>query len=112
MEAVENEDIPTLIESMKDLKIDTRCWSPVYNFTQQLLIQHIKDYILKKKKKIFKVKRIADYQMETEDWYTIKDGVLHRNGNDCKYSTIGKLCVAYNQINQLDYENSNTRTSY
>lgn len=98
-EAVENEDIPTLIESMKEFKIDTRCWSPIYDFTQQLIIQSIKDYMLKKKKKVLKVKRIAEYQIKTEDWYTIKDGVLHRNGCSCRYTTIGKLYVAYKQIN-------------
>lgn len=101
-EAVENEDIPTLIESMKDFKIDTRCLSPIRDFTQQLLIQSIKDYMLKKEKKVFKVKRIADYQIETEDWYTIKDGVLHRNGGSCRYSSIGKLYKAYKKINKME----------
>lgn len=100
-EAIENEDIPTLIEFMRDFKIDTRCWSPIYDFTQQLLIQSIKDYILKKKNKVFKVKRIAEYQIKTEDWYTIKDGILHRNGYSCRYTTIGKLYVAYKQINNI-----------
>lgn len=101
-EAVENEDIPTLIESMKDLKIDTRCWSPIYDFTQQLIVQSIKDYMLRKKKNILRVKRIAEYSIETIDYYTIKDGVLHRNGSDCKYSTIGKLYTAYKQIHNID----------
>lgn len=101
-EAIENEDIPTLIEFMKDLNIDTRRWSPIYDFTQQLLIQGIKDYMLKKKKKVFKVKRIAEYQIETEDWYTIKDDVLHRNGSSCRYSSIGKLYIAYKKINKME----------
>lgn len=101
-EAVENEDIPTLIECMRDFKIDTMCWSLIYDFTQQLLIQSIKDYMLKKKKEVFKVKRIAEYQTKTEDWYTINDGILHRNGCSCRYTTIGKLYVAYKKINKME----------
>ena len=101
-EAVENEDIPTLIESMKEFKIDTRCWSPIYDFTQQLITQSIKDYMLKKEKKVLKVQRIGEYQIKTEDWYTVKEGVLHRNGCSCRYTSIGKLYTAYKKINKME----------
>lgn len=96
--AIDSEDIPALINFMETLRIDTRYWSPIYDFTHQLLAKSIKDYILGKKK-VLRIKRLAEYQIETTDVYSVKDDVLYRNGADCKWTSVGKLYSAYKQIN-------------
>ena len=48
------------------------------------------------------ISRKAEYNIETKDYYTIKDNILYRNGHDTKWSSIGKLYHAYKKINEYE----------
>ena len=89
--AVEQEDVAKLISMFDKLGIDTRRYNPLEKFVCSLVIEDIKKAVLKKKNGILKVCRKDAYQEDTYDFYKIEDNILLRNGNDVKWSSLGKL---------------------
>lgn len=103
VKALYEENIPTIIHLLDKVKIDSRYSSDVINYVTELLIEDIKTHIecCTRNRKL-KVTRKDVYHNDTFDVYTIKDNVLYRNGNDIKWTSIGKLYQAYKFIHKIE----------
>ena len=99
--AVIKKDIVALISSAKSLGLDGNSRSPLLDFTKNLIIEDIKDFMTRNKKDSIKISRKNVYHEETFDWYTLKDGELFRNGNKVTFTSVGKLYVAYKQLHKI-----------
>lgn len=97
-DAVANENVESIIKMIGDFKIDTRFTSPLEEYAKDIIIQKIIDKVTKLKAHRLKVTRSTEYGGKTNDYYTIEDGVLKRNGNDIKWVSLGKLYAAYKQL--------------
>lgn len=97
---VQTNNIVGLIDSINTLRLDKNV-SPVVRFACDIMIDEIKSHILKENITCLRVSRKAEYNIDTADIYTIKDGVLYRNGRDTKWSSFGKLYQAYKYIHKL-----------
>ena len=106
-DAVEQDDITTIISVLSELGIDSRRRTPLGEFVCGLMIEDIKKAVLNEKDGIIKVGRKDVYHEVTYDYYKIKDGILLRNGHDTEWSSVGKLYQAYKKIHKIkenDYD--------
>ena len=102
VKALYTEDIPTIIRLFDKVRIDSSYSSDLTMYIKELLIEDIKIHLecCTRNRKL-KVTRKGEYNIDTFDIYTIKDNVLCRNGNDAKWSSIGKLYQAYKFIHKI-----------
>ena len=96
--SVINHDVSGLISCIEDLHIDSRYNSPVIDYTHNLIVETIFDYVSEKGK--LKVTRKGEYGSDTFDVYIIDGNILKRNGTDVRYSSLGKLYQAYKKISK------------
>ncbi len=96
-QAVENKDVPTLIQHIEKFGVDIRFNSPLTNYVKEILIEAIEEKVYENKGKLC-IKRMNVYHEEITDIYIVENGKLMRNGIEAKWSSIGKLYTAYNQI--------------
>jgi hypothetical protein len=100
-DAVRMQDVPAIIDCMKDLAVDNRQRSILEKYTRQICIDVITDHITRKKLDKFVVSRKGEYSTTVKDIYVLDGDVLKRNGTDVKWSTLGKLYQAYKKINKI-----------
>lgn len=100
-DAVINRDIVALIDLAKSLGLDGNSRSPLLDFIRNLIIEDIKDFIVRSKKDSIRISRKNVYHEETFDWYSLKDGELFRNGHKVIFDAIGKLYMAYKKIHNI-----------
>lgn len=97
------EDIPAIIHLLDKCRIDSRYSSDVINYVTELLVEDIKIHIESHtRNKKLKVTRKDVYNNNTVDTYIIKDNILYRNGDDTKWTSIGKLYQAYKFIHKIE----------
>lgn len=95
--AVKNDDVHSLMLLIKSSNLADYL-PKITDFVRFLLVSKIKNYIENNKKPLI-ISRKAEYNIETKDYYTIKDNKLYRNGNDTKWDSIEKLYQAYKITN-------------
>lgn len=95
--AVENSDIEAICTAINDFRIDTRYSTPLIDFTRDIVTKAIKEHV-ENHGGTLRVKRKGEYNNDTTDTYTITDGVLMRNRDNVKYTSLGKLLSAYRKI--------------
>lgn len=95
--AVKNDDIHSLMQLIKSSNLADYL-PKIPDFVRILLVSKIKNYIENNKTPLI-ISRKAEYNIETKDYYTIKDNKLYRNGCDTKWDSIGKLYQAYKFTN-------------
>ena len=98
-EAVLAEDIPEIISLIRSLNIDTRTHNPLTDYVRDLIITDISKHVTSEKS--LRITRKGEYGTDTFDTYTIKDGILNRNGHSAQYDNVGKLYQAYKKIHKL-----------
>lgn len=96
--AIENEDIDSLIHLIDNMGFDDRKSSMIIDFTKQLIINLILDYIKEKDLDTLRVKRTGEYGIKTYDLYQICKDELFRNGTNVRWTSLGKLYQAYKYI--------------
>lgn len=94
--AIQKEDVCTIMKCINILRIDYN-FSPLRNLITNFISKIIKEHIENTKEPL-RVQRKGDYDIIHTDVYTIKDGIVYRNGNDIKWSALGKIYQAYKQI--------------
>lgn len=99
--AVETDDVEMLVSLIDDMAFDIRYSTPIIDFTRELIIAFISNYIKEKSIDVLRVKRLDVYRIETFDSYQMSKGALFRNGHDTKWDSIGKLYKAYKYIKTL-----------
>ena len=97
--AIKNDDVPALIHIINSSNL-ANFLPQISNFIRNLLISSIKTYIEHHEAPLI-VSRKAEYNIDTKDYYRIKDNELIRNGHSTKWDSIGKLYQAYKQITTL-----------
>lgn len=103
IKALYTEEIPTIIHLLDKVKIDSRYSSGVIKYVEELLIEDIKIHLeCHTRNRKLKVTRKDIYNNDVLDVYTIKDGVLYRNGNEATWTNIGKLYQAYKFIHKIE----------
>lgn len=100
-DAVRMQDVPAIIDCMRDLAIDNRQSSILEKYASQICIDVITEHITRKKLDKFVVSRKGAYNDPTYDTYVLDGDVLKRNGTDVKWSSLGKLYQAYKKINKI-----------
>lgn len=97
------EDIPTIIHLLDKVRIDSRYSSNVINYVKELLIEDIKIHLecCTRNRKI-KITRKDVYNNNTANTYIIKDNILYCDGDDAKWTSIGKLYQAYKFIHKIE----------
>lgn len=100
--AVIEKDIVALIKSMRTLGLDNNSRSPLLDYTRNLIVEDIKDYMIQNKKETIRISRKNVYHEETFDWYSLKDGELFRNGFKVTFDSVGKLYSAYKKIHKIE----------
>ncbi len=98
--AVKNDDVDSLIQLIKSSNL-ANYLPKIPDFVRILIVSKIKNYIENNKTPLI-ISRKAEYDIETKDYYTIKDNNLYRNGHDTKWDSIGKLYQAYKKINECE----------
>jgi hypothetical protein len=106
--AVKNDDVPTLIRMINSSNL-VNYLPKIPDFVKVLLVNKIKNYV-ENNQTPFIISRKAEYNIETKDYYTIKDNKLYRNGDDTKWSSIGKLYHAYKKINEDELSRADAST--
>lgn len=96
--AVENEDIDTLIYLIDNMGFDDSKSSLMVEFTKQIIVNFISDYIKKKGLDTLRVKRTSAYGTEVYDTYQRDKENLFRNGYKIQWTSLGKLYQAYEYI--------------
>lgn len=96
--AIQKEDVYTIMKCINILRIDYN-FSPLRELTANFISKAIKEHIENTKEPL-RVQRKGDYGIMHTDVYTIKDGIVYRNGHDIKWSALGKIYQAYKQINK------------
>jgi len=96
--AIENEDIDTLIHLIDNMGFDDRKSSLMIDFAKQTIINFILDYIKEKGLDTLKVERTGEYGIETYDTYQRCKEELFRNGTNVRWTSLGKLYQAYKYI--------------
>ena len=99
--AIESENVPTIINLMGKLRIDTSFYSPITDVCRELITATIKDAVSKTPKKCRRIQRKGEYGTTTYDYYKIENNVLKRNGYDTKFTSVGKLYTAYKIIMKI-----------
>lgn len=99
--AVRMQDVPAIIDCMRDLAVDNRQRSILENYARQICIDVITEHMTRKKLDKFVVSRKGEYGTTTCDIYVLDGDVLKRNGTDVKWSTLGKLYQAYKKIKKI-----------
>lgn len=97
--AIQFEDIPAIIHQISIHKIQSR---NLEEFTRGLLMDDIKQYIIDNDKENLRINRTNEYGDPTFDCYRIKSDELIRNGSPARYTSLGKLYIAYKKIYKLD----------
>lgn len=97
--AIKNDDVPALIHIINSSNL-ANFLPQISNFIRNLLVSSIKTYIENHEEPLI-VSRKAEYNIDTKDYYRIKDNELIRNGHSTKWDSIGKLYQAYKQITTL-----------
>ena len=100
-DAIIKKDIVTLISSAKSLGLDDNSRSPLLDFIENLIIEDIKDFMIRNKKNFIDVSRKNIYHEKIVDCYSLKDGELFRNGHKAIFSSVGKLYIAYKRIHEI-----------
>ena len=100
--AIINDNIPEILSLIKKFGIDSSHNSIVLDFLQEFLINDIKNYLYTNKRKTLKVCRRGKYNTEVQDFYKIENDILIRNGNDVKWTSVGKLYQAYKFIHNIN----------
>lgn len=94
--AVKNDDVHSLMRLIKSSNLADYL-PKIPDFVRILLVSKIKNYIENNKTPLI-ISQKGVYNIETKDYYTIKDNNLYRNGHDTKWDSIGKLYQAYKKI--------------
>ena len=94
--AIQKEDVCTIMKCMSTLKINYD-FSPLRELTANFISKTIKEHIENTKESL-RVQRKGDYGIISTDVYTIKNSIVHRNGDNIKWSALGKIYQAYKQI--------------
>lgn len=94
--AIQKEDVCTIMKCMSTLKINYD-FSPLRELTANFMSKAIKEYIENAKESL-RVQRKGAYDIISTDVYTIKNGIVHRNGDNIKWSALNKIYQAYKQI--------------
>lgn len=97
--AIESEDIPMLMQLIGDIKVDTRYSSALVEYTRNLLVVFIKEYIEWKGLDALKLKVKGIYGGVTTDYYTVVNGELKRNIHPTRWDSIWDLFEVYKYIN-------------
>lgn len=98
--AVKNEDVHSLMRLIKSSNL-ANYLPKIPDFVKLLLINKIQNYIENNQSPLI-ISRTAEYNIETKDYYTVKDNKLYRNGHEAKWSSIGKLYQAYKKIDEYE----------
>ena len=98
--AVKNDDVHSLMQLIKSSNL-ANYLPKIPNFVKVLLINKIQNYIENNQSPLI-ISRTEAYNIETKDYYTIKDNKLYRNGHEAKWSAIGKLYQAYKKIDEYE----------
>jgi hypothetical protein len=106
--AVKNDDVHSLIRIIKSSN-SANYLPKIPDFVRVLLVSKIKNHIENNKTPLI-ISRKVEYNIETKDYYTIKDNKLYRNGHDTKWDSIGKLYQAYKKINEYEFSRANAST--
>jgi hypothetical protein len=106
--AVKNDDVHSLIRIIKSSNL-ANYLPKIPDFVRVLLVSKIKNHIENNKTPLI-ISRKVEYNIETKDYYTIKDNKLYRNGHDTKWDSIGKLYQAYKKINEYEFSRANAST--
>jgi hypothetical protein len=107
--AVKNDDVHSLISLIKSSNL-ANYLPKIPDFVRVLLVNKIKNYVENNKTTLI-ISRKAEYDIETKDYYTIKDNKLYRNGHDTKWDSIGKLYQAYKKINEYELSRADASTN-
>lgn len=94
--AIQKEDVCTIMKCISTLKINYD-FSPLRNIITNFISKTIKEHIENTNEPL-RIQRKGDYGIMHTDVYTIKDGIVYRNGNNIKWSALGKIYQAYKQI--------------
>ena len=106
--AIKNDDVHSLIRLINSSNL-ANYLPKVPDFIKVLLVNKIKNYVENNKTPLI-ISRKAEYNIETKDYYTIKDNKLYRNGHDTKWDSIGKLYQAYKKINEYEFSRTDAST--
>ena len=106
--AVKNDDVHSLIRIIKSSN-SANYLPKIPDFVRVLLVSKIKNHIENNKTPLI-ISRKVEYNIETKDYYTIKDNKLYRNGHDTKWDSIGKLYQTYKKINEYEFSRANAST--
>jgi len=104
--AVENEEIDTLIQLIDDMGFDNRKSSMIMNFAKQIIINFISNYIKEKGLDTLRISRTGEYGTKTSDTYQRCKEELFRNGTNVQWTSLGKLYQAYKYIKENNYDNN------
>lgn len=107
--AVKNDDVHTLMRLINSSNL-VNYLPKIPNFVKVLLVNKIKNYVENNQTPLI-ISRTEAYNIETKDYYTIKDNILYRNGHDTKWSSIGKLYTAYKKINEYELSRADASTN-
>lgn len=94
--AIQKEDVCTIMKCINILRIDYN-FSPLRNLITNFISKTIKEHIENTNEPL-RIQRKGDCGIMHTDVYTIKDGIVYRNGNNIKWSALGKIYQAYKQI--------------
>lgn len=95
--ALMNEEVHDAIRLIGELKLNTQTYSPIVDYLREIILRTLTEKVSQMGGK-FQVTRRGEYNTPTTDYYKIEDGVLNRNGNPAKWTSLGKLYQAYKQI--------------
>lgn len=94
--AIESDDAKKLMETIEFLRIYEVDHSPLVDYARGLLIKLLTEYVFHNGRTEFKSKN--EFGAPSIAVYTVKDGILYRNGNEAKWYPYYKLARAYKQV--------------